>query len=181
MSNSSSSHIFSSYFSIKHSLCLLWWPSFLWEIHTSASPASWWRAPFLEETQAANSQDSLRRHRLPEYALEGPCFEGLVFTQKKKVCLLRYLVLGSSAAILEGFELTTFQYRPLPLKSAPTESDLASLGSQQEPLALTERRFRCDHESNQRTILQSATPHGWCRDVVAGRAQPTEPRRGGSV
>lgn len=156
---------------------------------SSASPASWWRAPFLEETQAANSQDSLRRHRLPEYALEGPYFEGLVFTQvmsdlkkkKKKVCLLRYLVLGSSAAVLEGFELTTFQYRPLPLKSAPTESDLASLGSQQEPLALAERRFRYDHESNQRTILQPATPHGWCRDVVAGRAQPTEPRRGGSV
>lgn len=57
--------------------------------------------------------------------------------KKKKVCLLSYSVLGYSAARLEGFELATFQYRPLPLKSAPTESDLASAGSQQESPAQT--------------------------------------------
>lgn len=88
-----------------------------------------WRA-------VAVSRYSLYRHRLPEYALEGPYFEGCVFTQvmydKKKK---RYLKISSCLfkisclQWLQGFELTTFQCRPLPPKSPPTESDLASLGS----------------------------------------------------
>lgn len=64
---------------------------------------------------------------------------------KKKKLFLGYL--KTTRVILQrpqGFELPTF---PLPLKSPPTEFDLACLGpSQQESLALTEGLFGFDKD-----------------------------------
>lgn len=141
-----------------------------------------WRA-------VAVSQYSLYRHRLPEYALEGPYFEGCVFTQvmydkKKKKTLLEDLQLfvQDHSAVTSGIWTNH-----LPVSTSATKIPshwvwsrlfgVALSPSQQESLTLSERRFRCDKdESNQRRILQSATPHCWCDDVVAGRAELTAPR-----